>query len=256
MQMKWMIATAVLSFCGVSFGVQTHYLPFDANANDASGNGNNGTLVGGASITSPGRVGAGALSTNSGSGGVTLAPFQRPAGFTFATWVNIQSISGAEAFLFGQVTDNNSNLQLRVNGGSGVWQMGMYNNTNFSFQAFNTAAGGNGALIPPRNLIGAGWVHLAAVIDDAGLEKLYVDGQLANTGNLTNGVPGTVLYTSLGKLQTGANAFLSQGFVGQLDETRIYNEVLSDAAIAALVPEPASLAGVAMLGKVLVRRRV
>ncbi|HMO27405.1 MAG TPA: hypothetical protein PKB10_14175, partial [Tepidisphaeraceae bacterium] len=64
--------------------------------------------------------------------GVQLPVFQRGSALTFASWVNIDSVlingtdPGPEAFLFSMVTDgpNQPNFQSRVNGGSGVFQIG------------------------------------------------------------------------------------------------------------------------------------
>jgi hypothetical protein len=234
-----------------SFGVQTHYYPFDTNANDASGNGNNGTLNGTATIGTPAYIGAGSLgATNSGA--VSIPAFTRPAAFTFASWINVNSISGAEGFLFGQATSGGGNFPIRLNGGSGVFQIGQWDGS--TFHAFNQAAGGTGGPGYFTSLMGAGWVQFAAVVQDVGDEKLYINGNLVRFGNISNTMPGSTTFSSIGGLQLGVSSWL-YGLNGRMDDVRLYNEALSDSQIAALVPEPASLAVFAVAGAGLLARR-
>ena len=100
------------------------------------------------------------------------------------------------------------------------------------------------------------WYHAALTYDGANL-RVYVDGTL----EVTFGV------TDLPELPTAQPAALGAGlqsngsgrghFQGYIDEARIYDEALTDQEIAALavVPEPTSLALIAMGSAMMLRRR-
>jgi hypothetical protein len=70
-----------------------------------------------------------------------------------------------------------------------------------------------------------GWSHLAATYDGTAL-RLYVNGVLA-TSEFVSGN----LITSDGPLRFGGNSIWGEYFVGNIDEVRVYDEALTEAAI-------------------------
>lgn len=103
--------------------------------------------------------------------------------------------------------------------------------------------------VPPGS-----WYHVAAVYDNGDM-KLYLNGQLADTGTFTDDTGTT---TPDGDLCIGARAYdgIRDGyFNGSIDDVRIYNNALSQAEVAALVPEPATLILLG-LGAAFLRRRI
>jgi len=75
------------------------------------------------------------------------------------------------------------------------------------------------------------WHHIAAVYDptsSTAKHKIYIDGALEASGNLT-----TTVNTSSGGLQIGRRVDGANPFEGDIDEVRIWSAALSDATIAA-----------------------
>jgi hypothetical protein len=65
------------------------------------------------------------------------------------------------------------------------------------------------------------WSHLAATYDGATL-KLYINGALAGTKNVTGSIT-----TTNGAFRIGGNSIWGEWFNGIIDEVRIYNRALS-----------------------------
>jgi Concanavalin A-like lectin/glucanases superfamily len=239
--MRTRVAASVIALCvSVAHADLTHHYTWDVDGTDASGNGNNGQFTGNAT-TGAGVIGAAALALSQGTTGTGYnGAFRLPVAtsaptpdMTVATWINVPRLppgpgatGNSESFVLSWVTDAPGvpNLQLRINGGSGVWQMGLWNGS--AYQGFNTGAYGN--------LINTGWLHVAAVLTASGPDKLYVDGGLvATSNNITNSMPGNVVSVYAGTLENGPGNFIGPLESG-IDDLRIYNSILSDADIADL----------------------
>lgn len=97
------------------------------------------------------------------------------------------------------------------------------------------------------------WHHLAGVYDGS-FYTLYVDGVQDGAA-----VPatGSIAQTTSHKFTIGAfesSGVIKKYYAGLIDEVRVFDEALDAAQIAALVPDPATMA-LLMAGGLLIRRR-
>lgn len=132
------------------------------------------------------------------------------------------------------------------------WRLFVQSSAQGSFQCMNTAPTGSRG-IGTVDINDEQWHHLAGVYD--GTQYLfYVDGvqdgpAVAATGPISQ--------TTSHKFTIGAfesSGAVSKYYTGLIDEVRVYDEALDAAAIAALVPEPATMA-LLLTGGLLIRRR-
>jgi PKD repeat protein len=168
--------------------------------NDASGNGNAGTLVN-ATRTTSGRFGAG-LSFNGSSALVRIsdAPSLRlTSGMTLEAWVFPTALGGWRDVIF----KGNDEYYLEASSSSGPPGMG------------GTFSGG--PLLAPSGLTPNTWSHLAATYDGAML-RLFVNGTLVASRART-----TPIASSSGVVSIGGDSLFGQWFQGRIDEVRIFN---------------------------------
>jgi len=208
------LAPQVLSQAGL-FG----FWQAEGNANDSSGNGNNGTLANGATFAA-GCVGQ-AFSLDGVDDYVDLprSLFNGLAAATMAAWIN-PDVIGPENFIFSGIkTGISHHITLRITSG------------NIQFATRDTSGDTrelNGSTIPTGT-----WTHVAGVFQSgaSGFQKVYVNGvEDANlTFNDTN-----PLRPNVGTLRIGAQTTLNQSFDGLIDEVRAYNFALSAAEIQAI----------------------
>jgi hypothetical protein len=208
------------------------YYPFDGNANDSSGNGNNAIAynnygyVDGVFSNAIHLVGSGHTGLNGGHVTLPFIALNEYPAFTLSIWVNYEgSTSGAgDSFIeFGARTDPSG-------GGKIVTIMWEWNNTIVF--GLGDRYDDAGVSIPfPSDFIG-NWYHLVLRADNGTLTA-FVNGQLV----------GTDYYQQLGPMSPvaglGCHWFNSGGtssnrFIGSIDEVRIYNRALSDSEIEKL----------------------
>ncbi len=225
---------------------------FEGNATNSGtlGATNDGTIHGGVTfVEGPNGFGQAAkfdgttgyiLIENSQSGPLDLVG----TSFTYATWAKAEV--GARIGRAIQKDDGGDY--------SGGYQFG-FNDGSFNYVTHNPGGGNLNVGALPTD----GEWHHYAVRYDLTNQKLdfFVDGVLTATfAPLTPLTSDGNDYLRFGagafdKLQPGQEHFGFQGFNGAMDDVRIYDEALSDQAIAALIPEPASLmllgAGAAMM---------
>ena len=177
--------------------------------NDASGNGNNGTISG-ATWTTSGKYGN-ALTFNGTSALVTInnAPsLQLTSGMTLEAWVYPTTVSNVWRDVIYKGNDN-----YYVEGTS----------SNSSLPAMRCTSGS--PLYGTLPLTVNTWAHLAATYDGATM-RLYVNGVQVASRAQTGAIA-----TSTNPLQIGGDSFYGQYFAGLIDEVRIYNQALSVAEI-------------------------
>jgi hypothetical protein len=194
------------------------YYPFNGNANDESGNINNGTIFN-ASIDMDRYGNPNSSLFFAGDGyveginpGNNLPKGNSPRSFT--AWINtgVSNPNGSNIFHYG--TSEAAP-------------------TNFHFLATSTAGLGNGygyGIVYGSTNVADGFWHFVAGVYEGGTERntqIYVDGKLDGIGQITT-EPNTVLNSkwSIGKFMSGFSSFS-----GYVDEIKVYNEVLSDEEI-------------------------
>lgn len=243
---KLITAMAMFGFATITMGQVPSYVPtnglvgywsFNGNANDESGNGNNG-IVNGATLTMD-RFGTlnNAYSFNGVDNyiEITDSPSLNPLSITLSGWVNsfedatdVQSNAKAiitkwyQAINCGNASDN-YNLQLTFLDNTSV----LVGATTPNNQAISSISSIN-------NIIGLNtWHHFAFVHDNLNGQKLFVDGIQINS----NDVAGD-LCNSTNNLLFGADNFSGTNFwrflKGKLDDLGMWNRALSPQEINAL----------------------
>ncbi|MEY4538526.1 MAG: hypothetical protein RLZZ306_283 [Bacteroidota bacterium] len=205
--------------------------PFNANANDQSGNNNNGT-INGATLTAD-RFGKENSAYNfNGSSLISVDPTRfKNQSYTYATWVKLDNLP-AEG-------DNNCFITIGGDGGDQVLSV----TSNYQAQTsngFNIGGYNNGNPIQSNNwnnitpTVGK-WYHVVCTRDNNSV-KLYVDGQLiVNNSPLTSTSGTTPNYGSPTYVTFGArNGGASQYMQGSLDDIHLYNRAINADEVKAL----------------------
>lgn len=213
-----------------------HHYPFDSDASDVVG-GINGVFVGGTSVGSDPQRGN-ALLLNGVDGYLRLATSLVPgedtstATFTIGAWVKVAGISNsADSAIYGEfndTTNSRNSLTIRHDTGHPGWVQ---------------YPPSNGDLLAAKSVVDNSWHHVAYVQNEPGMpsRQIYIDGQLAASDNVTpegySGSPPTSFAIG-GRLGKATNGVLPSLVGGAIDDFRVYDNALSAAQIADLVPEP------------------
>lgn len=199
------------------------FLPFNGNANDESGNNNNGT-VNGAQLTQD-RFGVNGKAYYFNGSGDFISIADNPNLFsdelTISWWYKITEILGGERVVIGWVDGGHryqqffSGGQIAYFNGYNLNQPGVYFNPVFALNDLNVW----------KNVV----VTYKKLSQTTSTTSIYVDGELKQTDNhnlAMDYVPGVNFF--IGKNHNG------NFFNGYLDDFRIYNRVLNDNEIVAL----------------------
>lgn len=183
------------------------------NVSDFSGNGLNGTTYNNPAWLPSGGYYAGALNFNSSSSQFVLLPDTASLDvtdhFTLSAWINPGTANDSSTHI---VIGKDSNFSF----GYRPW----YYNDNFGLYSLAW-----GKWIFTRVPKGTGWKHVAATYNGCRV-RLYVDGILVNEEVVKPGSIGTNYRTCIGSW--GCTTY---PFEGIIDDVRIYDVVLSNAAI-------------------------
>ncbi len=199
-------------------GLVTYY-PFNGNANDMSGNGNNGILGPGIGFGTD-RFGNpnSALFFTNGIGGEMTTTIKQPASnvFTIAMWFNLPTDYTYNADLIA-MTDTQSGGHTEFDKALLVGPVGSSTTNNLSFYLFP----GQPVFLPtPNNVADGQWHHVVATLSSQGM-MLYLDGSLVATNSNTAS-------------QGFAGYWRSSAGQGFVDDIRIYNRSLSSNEVAQL----------------------
>ncbi len=214
------------------------YYTFEGNANDVSGNGNNGVLSTPApTITANGYQGSAYQFGTGGADTFITVPIDINPGVlprvTFGAWVNADVADNVIRGVISHDTGGfDRTLTVDTRNGDGVpnWQM-----------FFGTS--GTGYFSGPAgNVTPGAWVFIAAVYDAvSGNNCFFVGGAYGCIG----GVLGNDGHTDT---TIGRNPNFDSPFIGRIDNVFFFDEALSEAQLNDIyrngitVPEPASLA--------------
>lgn len=184
-----------------------------ATVNDASGNGNTGTISG-AAWNTQGKHGS-ALSFNGTNSLVTIpasASLNVSSAMTLEAWINpAVSQSGWRTIMQREVNAwflnaSNSSGPLRPAGGG-------------------TFGGGIDYVLGPTASPVNAWTHIALTYDGSTL-RLYMNGTQVSSKPMSGAIQ-----TNSSPLRIGGNSPYGEYFNGRIDEVRVYNRALSQAEI-------------------------
>jgi len=199
------------------------YYPFDRNAADASGNGLNALKVN--AVLAQGKVGQGYYFNGKGSYirlPIDITPTVYPQ-ITLTAWIKPKSTKGAR-YVFNQGDHGNRSLFIsngKVNASTGRGLIGKNKHAVFADR----------------------WIFVALTYDQrAGTVTLLSDVYIS-------AAKGTLPETPRPTILLGAKAPGNSGFVGVIDEVRIYNRVLTTAQLAGVKKRSSSTAVAARPGK-------
>jgi len=192
------------------------------NANDSSGNNNNGT-VGGSATFAAGKVGQ-AFQITSATGGAVTVPDSPSLDFTNAFTIEMWVSTG-------QLGANNGTSFLACKGNCGTFGDQPYSllyNAGGSAVAFRAGNSSTFDTLFSSALTLNTFTHIAATYDNPTM-KIYVNGVLDNSMTTTIGtLVNSNLPFSIGGSINSGNA------LGVYDETSLYNRALTDAEILAI----------------------
>jgi hypothetical protein len=203
------------------------YWPFNGNANDESGNGNNGT-VNGATLTTDRFGVANKAYSFDGVNDVISMNGQNYANITLSAWIKTNSaqINGDIINKYGCTTANGYSLRLNSGKPSGYFGCIFNGFIDFDTQTPQLPAANNNQ-----------WRHVVMTVSNIE-SKLYLDGVLLSTiinqpgfCTPTNSLPLQIGYYPIGNCPSGMPNNYTQGLI---DEVGIWNRPLSYCEIQGL----------------------
>ena len=213
---------------------------FNGNADDVSGNGNNGVVIG-ATLTAD-RFGNldSAYSFSQLAARVEINPVfsSHPSELTYAAWVsNWQNTSGT---IYGEFTSGGRTRNYFLAGGTSGGHLSISNYPP-------AGAPGDAHITPLTAYSDDQWLHLA-IVQHGNLVTGYVNGELLGTGTLDGTYSGaTPFVAAIGsRYNPFAGGWVGYGdgayqFRGVIDDLYIYDRALSPTEVSTLysvVPEP------------------
>ena len=222
------------SASNVSTGLVAQY-DFTGNANDLSGNGNNG-LVNGATLTSD-RFGNtnSAYSFNGTNNYInvlnnTSLNFSNNISLSISTWIKL---SGSNA--------NYSGIVTKMDGSGNGYQFIVGNNTVLNKLATEFGQGPTGLVFAGnQNLNDGNWHHVMYIVDRPNNKiSFYVDNNL--DAQVTTTTVSAANIDNTVNLKIGVERTMAYYFKGAMDDIRIYNKALSTCDIDSLFNMPNSI---------------
>ena len=195
------------------------YYPLDGNANDMSGNNNNGTIIGGVTPTTDQFGNPNKAMQFNGVDGYIEVPnstsLQSPSSAsTLAAWLYIDGFPGTE--VAGMIQKTNSTFYGQYGLSYQAW------GSNVGIYYYHETSGGGVQLFASITLALSTWYFVAATFD-GNTATIYLDGVPIETGTLAGPIVPDNNPLTMGLESPGNNEFLQ----GKLDEIRIYNRALT-----------------------------
>jgi hypothetical protein len=201
------------------------YYPFNGNANDESGNGNDGTIYGAKLTTDRNGYKKSAFSFNGTDEWIELTDFGVPETFSVALWLNIGSATN-QAYL-GKDSSANSNFFI----------LGGYNGNKIEVNIRDNVSNGGSQT--------TGYHFLTAVIEKISSSSskvtMYLDETICwqNTYNTVVGSFSPGKAWTVGQEWNGSN--VNSLFTGTIDEISFFNRALNPAEVRYLYQRPISI---------------
>jgi hypothetical protein len=222
------LAQNFITFVPIPINGLVGYYPFNGNTNDESGNGNHGTLLSGATLTTDKNGFANkACSVNPGYVRIADNNSLDLVDFTLSIWFKPEQVGSAFNCLLGK----NYTIAYAIGFDSGLSgdcpaplgtnrPMRVYAGYHvFYFSASNFTCGSNT------------WYHTAITYNNStGVVQLYVNGSFIQSGLIAAGSIGN----STDPLAIGKDGLNGDKFTGDVDEVCIYNRVLSQTEVSQL----------------------
>ncbi len=202
----------------LELGLVAHY-PFNGNANDESGNGNNGTVNGATQSTDRFRHINSAYNFDGSSNFISISQITNLSAVqTKCFWINPSVLS--------------PNMYIIDEGGNNNWVQ-LYDDDSDGKLELKTGCVTSGISIlasnhefTQTNL----WYSISATTESSNITKIYINGILDTMGTLHNtDIPSSIV---VGRASVG-----NYYFNGLLNDIRIYNRALNEAEIQALYYE-------------------
>ena len=229
------VATLTVVSQSLQSGLVAWY-PFNGNANDASGNGNNGTTIG-PTLTTDRFGNPNSAYQFAGYGQRIEVPRSgslEPQQLTVAAWVNPSDMQHWQVILGKRYAPTESSYILDT-----TW------NPPPQLWRFCTPLGGALYCTTGPAILTNQW-SLVVGTDDRVRRKLYINGVLVADDPSSGSIP----YSSM-SLYIGSVPYFGEGFCGKIDDVRIYNRALSASEILSLynsgLPAPAPSSGMALI---------
>jgi len=208
----WLFTDSVAATAAPSPTGLIAYYQFDGNANDSSGNGNDGVLAGDPQWVAGRLNGALEFDGIDDYVGTAKSLLSEMSEFTLAGWVSAGNPEASRIGLFGQ----NDCIEFGFDSGYlAVW-----------------TATGNQMVDAEWTFKNLTWHHVAAVGNGTSL-TVYIDGQPAETGGTAVSDYGFSTF----EFNIGGGGIWDASdnwFLGQIDEVRVYSRALTDPEVAYL----------------------
>ncbi len=208
------------------------YYPFNGNANDESGNGNNG-VVNGATLTADRFGNVNKSYSFNGNSSIVISDndyLELTNNFSISSWFYATSLSQVSMILSKHICTNTEGTYTY-----GIWSNGVNNLVNFqAYPNFN-------ALTYPTNA-GAvnlnSWYNFVTTYDKTTKDlKYYLNGDLISTIQIDFNISNTTRDLFIGMQNCGSGA--EWYWNGKIDDIRIYNRDLSNTEVQQLYQEKA-----------------
>jgi hypothetical protein len=200
------------------------YWKLDGNANDSSGKGNHGTIVG-ATPVSAGMSGGKSFNFN-GTSTIELGNFSfSNQQYTISGWIRTSYAAGFD--------DYRSWIDKLDNNLGGPVMLGLLPGNHGNGPQFEVWNGGIGqvSISKPSKKLNDGKWHMVTATYKSGEQKLYVDGWLVASSAVSGTLPTNSVNLALGGHEFGP---YHHRWIGDIDEVSLYSRVISSTEVLKL----------------------
>jgi len=206
-----------------SGAIADHQWLFNNNGNDEIGS-LDATLIGNATYSSSSYEGAASLDLSNGVAKATIGTVSLPSQFSVSLWARNAGNQTHQNYLFANTAGSASGFQ---------WYVNDYGGTNGKLVLLTkSGSGGTAHIMTSDNSFAFNqWNHVAFTFDGSANEvKMYINGNLEVTGTPSAGFD-RARELFIGAMGNGANW---NTWPGEIDDVRLFNQLLSDTEISSL----------------------